>query len=103
MGPKLAESCRATLERDFDRTIAYLAIQEAALRRGEVWKTECLRATSVLERVQRHFRQKARQVVIFHADAGVDAAISLVAAHHHLSDPTKQSWVRRLEEALLAA
>lgn len=91
-----------TLERDFDRTIAYLPIQEAALRRGEVWKTECLRATSALERIQRHFRQKARQVVIFHAEAGVDAAVYLVIDHHHLFCPSEQPWARRLEEALLA-
>jgi len=31
----------ATLERDFDRTIAYLPVQEEARRRGELWKTEC--------------------------------------------------------------
>jgi hypothetical protein len=93
----------ATLERDFAHTIAYLPIQEAALRRGEVWKTECLRATSALERIQRHFRQKARQVVIFHAEAGVDAAMSLVIAHHHLSCPPELPWARRLEEALLTA
>lgn len=93
----------ATLERDFDRTIAYLPIQQAALQRGVVWKTECLRATSALERVQRHLRQKARQVVIFHAEAGVDAAMSLVIDHHHLSCPTELPWVRRIEEALLMA
>ena len=92
----------ATLERDFDRTIAYLAIQQAARQRGDVWKTECLRATSSLERIQRHLRQKARQVVIFHADAGVDAAVYLVIDHHHLSCPTELPWARRLEEALLA-
>jgi len=93
----------ATLERDFDRTIAYLPIQEAALRRGEAWKTECLRATSALERVQRHLRQKARQVVIFHAEAGVDAAVYLVIGHHHLSCPTELPWARRLAQALLTA
>jgi Transposase, Mutator family len=93
----------ATLERDFDRTIAYLPVQEEARRRGELWKTECLRATSALERVQRHLRQKARQVVIFHAEAGVDAAVYLVIAHHNLVTPAALPWARQLEDALLAA
>jgi hypothetical protein len=42
-------------------------------------------------------------VTIFHADKGVDAAIQLVIAHHHLADNSSQSWARLLEEALLAA
>jgi len=93
----------ATLERDFDRTLAYLRVQERARSRSHVWPTQYLRTTSALERVQRHFRQKARQVVIFHADAGVDAAIQLVISHHHLATPASAPWARLLEEALLAA
>lgn len=92
-----------TMERDFDQTLAYLKVLEKARGRGEEWKLECLRTTSALERVQRHFRQKARQVTIFHADKGVDAAIQLVIAHHHLADNSSQPWARLLEEALLAA
>jgi transposase-like protein len=94
----------ATLERDFDRTIVYLRVRDQAQRQGQVWRVEYLRSTSALERVQRHFRQKARQVVIFHAASGVDAAIYLVLSHHHLLSPTDcQPWPRVLEEALLAA
>lgn len=94
----------ATLERDFDRTIAYLRVRDQALREGQTWRVEDLRSTSALERVQRHFRQKTRQVVIFHADQGVAAAISLVISHHHLTSTTDlQPWPRALEEALLAA
>jgi hypothetical protein len=93
----------ATLERDFDQTLVYLKVAERAGRRGEEWRTECLRTTSPLERVQRHFRQKARQVVIFHSDKGVDAAIQLVIAHHHLADQSTEFWGNLLEEALLAA
>jgi transposase-like protein len=93
----------ATLERDFERTLAYLKVRERARRRGEEWRIECLRATSALERVQRHFRQKARQVVIFHADKGVKAAIQLVIGHHRLAANSAEPWTRLLEEALLAA
>jgi transposase-like protein len=93
----------ATLEREADHTWVYLRVQEQARQRGEIWKTEALRTTSNLERVQRHFRQKARQVVIFHAAAGVDAVIYLVICHHDLACPSTQPWVERLEEALLAA
>jgi len=58
---------------------------------------------SVLQGVQRHFRQKARQVTIFHSGKGVDAAIQLVITHHHLADRYTQPWTQLLEEALLAA
>lgn len=93
----------ATLERDFECTLVYLKVAAKARRRGEEWKVECLRTTSPLERVQRHFRHKARQVTIFHSDKGVDAAIELVIAHRHLADHSTQFWGKLLEEALLAA
>ena len=92
-----------TLERDFDQTLVYLKVMGAAGRRGEQWKLECLRTTSPLERVQRHFRQKARQAAIFHSAKGVDAAIQLVIAHRHLADNSTEFWGHLLEEALLAA
>ncbi len=92
-----------TLERDFERTLVYLKVAEMARRQGQVWRLECLRTTSPLERVQRHFRQKGRQVTIFHSDKGSDAAIQLVIAHHHLADASTQFWANLLEEALLAA
>jgi transposase-like protein len=92
----------ATLERDFERTLVYLRIRERARRRGQEWRVACLRTTSALERVQRHFRQKARQVVIFHADKGVAAAIQLVISHRGLADSSTEPWIRRVEEALLA-
>lgn len=93
----------ATLERDFDRTLVYLKVAGRARGRGEEWRVECLRTTSPLERVQRHFRQKGRQVTIFHSERGLDAAIQLVIAHHHLADQSTEFWGRLLEEALLAA
>ncbi len=93
----------ATLERDFERTLSYLKVLERARRRGQEYKVQCLRATSALERVQRHFRQKARQVVIFHSDKGFEAAIQLVISHRHLAGAATEPWSRLLEEALLIA
>lgn len=93
----------ATLERDFERTLVYLKVLEKARVRGQELRIECLRATSALERVQRHFRQKARQVVIFHSEKGVEAGIQLVISHRRLADKSTEPWARLLEEALLAA
>lgn len=93
----------ATLERDFEQTVVYLQVQHRARLQGQEWPTEYLRTTSALERVQRQFRQKARQVVIFHAARGVEAAIELVIRHRGLADTSAEPWARRLEEALLAA
>ena len=95
----------ATLGRDFDQTLAYLKVLEAARLKGEEWRVECLRTTSLLERVQRHFRQKARQVVIAHSEKGVAAGIELVIKHRDLAlvDKAAESWSRLLEQALLAA
>lgn len=98
-----------TFERDFDRTLVYLKVQERARLRGQEYRLGCLRATSSLERVQRHFRQKARsprrarQVVVFHSAEGIAAAVQLVISHHHLADDSTQPWTRLLEEAILAA
>lgn len=95
----------ATLGRDFDQTLAYLRAREQARVQGQAWRVEALRTTSPLERVQRHFRQKARQVVIAHSERGVEAAIELVIRHRGLAlaDRSTQLWAYRLEEALLAA
>jgi len=92
----------ATLERDFDRTLVYLRVRERARKLGEQWQLECLRTTSPLERVQRHFRQKARQIVVGHSWDGIEAAIQLVISHHHLTDDSSTAdWAAQLEEALL--
>lgn len=93
----------ATLERDFAQTLTYLRIRDRALARGRVYRLECLRTTSPLERVNRHFRRKARQVVIFHAEEGVTAALELVIAHRHLTSSLASPWTEQLELALAAA
>ena len=78
-------------------------MRDRARRRGLTYRLNCLRTTSALERVNRHLRQKARQVVIFQAEAGVAAALELVICHRHLVLLAAESWTRLLEEALLAA
>ena len=95
----------STLERDFDQTLVYLRVLERARAHGQDWRVECLRTTSPLERVQRHFRQKARQVVIAHSEQGIEANIELVIRHRGLDSPegSTEPWARQLEEALLAA
>jgi transposase-like protein len=95
----------ATLARDFELTLVYLKVLKEARLKGEEWRVECLRTTSLLERVQRHFRQKARQVVIAHSDKGVAANIELVIRHRGLAlvDNAAESWTHLLEQALLAA
>ena len=94
-----------TLERDFDQTLVYLRVLESARAQGQAWRVEALRTTSPLERVQRHFRQKARQVVIAHSERGLEANIELVIRHRGLASPegSIDPWARQLEEALLAA
>lgn len=94
----------ATLERDFAQTLAYLAVLERARQEGQEWRVECLRTTSPLERVQRHFRQKARQVVVAHSEKGAAANIELVIYHRDLASgaTSMRPWAQRLEEALLA-
>lgn len=61
-----------------------------------------LRTTSPLERIQRDFHQKARQIVLAHSEGGLDVAIRLVIAHRHLDHPDAQSRASRFAEALLA-
>ena len=81
----------ATLERDFAQTLAYLPVQERARKDGQEWRGECLRTTSPLERVQRHFRQKARQVVVAHSEKRAEANIELVIDHRDLASVAKNA------------
>jgi len=64
-----------TLERDFERTLAFFGVQAQALERGDDWSPSCLRTTSHLERENRNFRRRFRQAVIFHSQQGLEAAI----------------------------
>jgi len=92
-----------TLRRGFEATLVYLDVLDEARKAGEEWPVRYLRTTSMLERVNRALRQKFRQVVIFHSDKGLQAAIQLVIAHRGLADESEESWIDLIEEGLKAA
>ncbi len=64
-----------TLERDFERTLAFFDVQAQAFKRGENWQPTFLRTTSHLERENRNFRRRFRQAVMFHSQQGLEAAV----------------------------
>jgi len=92
-----------TLQRGFETTLVYLDVLAEARKSGEQWSVRYLRTTSMLERVNRALRQKFRQVVIFHSERGLKAAIQLVIAHRGLGGASNECWVDAIEEALKAA
>lgn len=61
---------RSTLQRDFEHTIAFYAVQAQALCNGQVWPAKTLRTTSPLEREFRSDRSRLRQHVLFHSHRG---------------------------------
>ena len=69
-----------SLERDFEYTLSFYAVQEAASDRGELWPAYLLRTTSPLERMFREFRRRYRNAVSFHSPAGLQAATAQIAA-----------------------
>ena len=95
----------ATLERSFSATLGYLDALAWARERGERWQPRFLRATSLLERLNRAIRQQARQAGAFHSDQGLAAAFALVIAHRHrLPDqPPDHFWAELLEARLCSA
>jgi hypothetical protein len=96
----------AVLERSFGATAAYLQALARGRERGESWPPQYLRTTSALERANRAFRQKARQMGLFHSLAGLAAAVGLVLAHRRLrlaATDAHEPWAETLEEILLAA
>jgi hypothetical protein len=74
----------ATLERDFDATIAYFQLE--GLNR------QWVRTTSLLERVNRQLRRKFRQALSFGSRLGAQAALYLQIQRLH-AKWTKASWV----------
>jgi transposase-like protein len=74
--PKAVE----TLQRDFDATLTFYAVQEQAAEHNEAWPARLLRTTSPLERTFRDFRRRYRLAVVFHSEAGACATTSQLAA-----------------------
>jgi hypothetical protein len=73
----------ATLERDFDATIAYFQLE--GLNR------QWVRTTSLLERVNRQLRRKFRQVLSFGSTIGAEVALYLQIQRLH-AKWTQKSW-----------
>lgn len=69
-----------TLERDFDDTLAFFDVQEAAAARGEVWPARFLRTTSPLERMFREFRRRFRNAIAFHSQNGLASTTALISS-----------------------
>jgi hypothetical protein len=69
-----------TLQRDFEATLTFYAVQERAAEQNQDWPAHRLRTTSPLERTFRDFRRRYRLAVVFHSDAGVCATTSHLAA-----------------------
>jgi transposase-like protein len=95
----------AALERGFEATLPYLAARARGREWGQEWAVGHLRTTSVLERVNRALRQKARQVGVFGSERGLQAAVVLVLVHRRLTllSPPTDLWTELLEGGLLAA
>ena len=73
----------ATLERDFEQTVAYYALDGVA--------RELLRTTSLLERTNRELRRKFGQVCCFGSPRGAEVAIYLQVKRLN-ARWSKQTW-----------
>jgi transposase-like protein len=95
----------ATLQRDFEDTLTFYVVQEAAAQRGETWPARYLRTTSHLEREFRAWRRRLRGVVIFHSSLGLKAVIHqlLTRLRYTRQDAPPGSWQLSLERALAEA
>ena len=74
----------ATLERDFEQTIANSALEGVA--------RELIRTTSLLERTNRELRRKFRQVCSFGSLTGAEVAIYLQIKRLHARWAKKTWW-----------
>jgi putative transposase len=73
----------ATLERDFEQTIAYYALEGVA--------RELIRTTSLLERTNREVRRKLRQVCCFGSRRGAEVSIYIQVKRLN-AQWSKQTW-----------
>jgi len=83
----------ATLQRDFEQTIAFFALGGIA--------RELVRTTSLLERTNRELRRKFRQACCFSSRRGADVAIYLQVQRLH-ARWTKTSWAQTARSLSLA-
>ena len=81
---EVAPQSVATLERDFDTTIAFYQLEGIARQ----W----VRSTSLLERVNRQLRRKFRQALSFGSNVGVEATLYLQVQRLHAQWQRKSWW-----------
>jgi putative transposase len=67
-----------TLQRDFELTISFYAVQSQARLAGQDWPAKALRTTSPLEREFREDRRRLNQSVVFHSQLGWLAAYTQI-------------------------
>jgi len=68
----------ATLQRDFELTISFYAVQSQARLTGQDWPAKALRTTSPLEREFREDRRRLNRSVVFHSRQGWLAAYTQI-------------------------
>lgn len=95
----------ATLQRDFDDTLTFYRIQEAAALCGESWPAHCLRTTSHLEREFRAWRRRLRGAVLFSSSRGLTAVVHqlLIRRMFTREGAPPGTWQLSLERALAAS
>jgi transposase-like protein len=90
-----------TLCRDFADTLAFYDVLAWATAQGHDWPVAWLRTTSPLERVNRSYRRKLRQMVIAHSQIGLQAVLyqaTIRIEHSQTADP--HGWTSFIEQLL---
>jgi putative transposase len=92
----------AKLQRDFDDTLTFYRVQDAASQGGETWPAEQLRTTSLLEREFRAWRRRLRGAVLFHSSRGLKAVVHqlLIRRMFTRQGAPPGTWQLSLERAL---
>ena len=95
----------ATLQRDFDDTLTFYRVQEAAAACGESWPAHCLRTTSHLEREFRAWRRRLAGAVLFHSSRGLTAVVHQILIRRSFTRDRAPpgTWQLSLERALAHA
>jgi len=90
-----------TLCRDFADTLAFYDALAWASAQGHDWPVAWLRTTSPLERVNRSYRRKLRQMVIAHSTTGLKAVLYQATIRIERSrTPDPQDWSGFIEQLL---
>lgn len=95
----------ATLQRDFEDTLTFYRVQQAASHRGEHWPAQYLRTTSLLEREFRTWRRRLSGAILFHSSRGLQAVVHQLLTRRMFSatDALPGTWQVTLERDLAEA